>query len=280
MGLLGLFSNAFKCKTCGEEISGQYVKDSKGNKYCSENCFNKGLPKCNSCGKHMKKWIEDQKGNKYCSEDCYKTTWPKCKICGKTMKEWKVDQKGNKYCSDACFEEILPRCKVCGKPMRQWLNNIEGEKFCSEECFKTTWPICDNCGKPMNEWTKTEDGQKFCSEECYQSVWPKCAICEAPMKKWFILEDEKFCDKDCLSHINVLKIPKRLKDRVLSVLHEKDQSIGSEDQISELSKIPTEEVSDILFQYAKKGELTKIETDRTTLYKKDDAEFVKHEIEI
>lgn len=246
MGLFGLFSSGNKCKVCGTEITGQYVKDNKGNKYCSQSCFEKSLPTCKNCGKHMKQWIEASNGSKYCSEECFKVT--------------------------------LPKCSVCGKPIRNGKVNKNGDKFCSEECFEKTLPKCDHCGKTMREWIVSENGQKFCSQECYKTIWPKCSICDTSMNEWYVLDNNKFCSKECIDHIDVLNISDTLKKKVMQTLEQKEQSIASGEQISKLSEIPEREVKNILFQFAKKGELLKNETNKVTLYEKKGTNYVNHEL--
>lgn len=186
------------CSVCNKSIQ-QWLEDSNGRKFCSEECFQETLPKCHACGKSLNQWIENEKGMKFCSENCARTAWPKCATCGQPMNQW-IEIEGKCFCSEACTMAVMPKCEACSKPMNEWVAAEDGRKFCSEKCFSTTWPKCEICGKSMQEWTTDEQGRKFCSDACFKQTWPVCEKCNTSMDQWLYTEDgQKYCSEECLS---------------------------------------------------------------------------------
>lgn len=75
-----LSAQSLRCTVCGKILRGQYlVSDEKA--YCSQNCFDKTLPKCATCGKVLRDNSFQYKNRHYCSIDCMKQVLPKCDSC-------------------------------------------------------------------------------------------------------------------------------------------------------------------------------------------------------
>lgn len=204
-----------KCNVCGHAIDGQYFTDKNSNAFCSEKCFNTTLPQCCVCSVNMKQWTEDKSGKKYCSDKCFQTTLPKCYSCNKPMTKWTENEKGQKFCSETCYSTSLPKCAVCGINMKQWTEDKTGKKYCSDACYSTSLPKCNICGTHMKKWTEDKAGRKYCSEKCYHSTLPKCHSCKKNMKEWIIVDENNYCNLDCLSttykYYRVNDVEKKMK---------------------------------------------------------------------
>ncbi|HQO08847.1 MAG TPA: LIM domain-containing protein [Clostridiales bacterium] len=122
------------CDQCGNEIkAGSSYLIAGDKKYCDEECFEKSLPVCCVCGKHIKQgFVQD--GKNYCSNECLQTTWHSCYLCGKKVSGG-VEIGGSErrfFCQDC---SALPVCFACGYPGNC---NIlpDGRNICSE-CEKS-----------------------------------------------------------------------------------------------------------------------------------------------
>ena len=139
------------CEYCGEK----YSKKAGHQKYCSDNCRNKGnyepvkkiIKFCEFCGKEYKATKVNQK---YCSNEC----------------SYKINYKAN-YKTKPLIEQI---CRYCGKAFMPEKSN--NQKFCSEKCFidhrkkykeNLYRHNCEWCGENFNSGNKN---QKYCSKEC------------------------------------------------------------------------------------------------------------------
>jgi len=114
----------------------------------------------------MYKWTVTDDGKKYCSDECFEKSLPKCIICGKPVNGGIIDTHGKIFCDDKCFEKSLPTCSVCGKPIYDGFHSQDDKYFCSKMCYEKTLPHCNTCKKPMYSWIETADGRLFCNDTC------------------------------------------------------------------------------------------------------------------
>lgn len=124
------------CSVCNEKITGRYLTDKYGTKFCSNSCFESKLPKCFTCNKSMNEWIESNRGRKYCSESCYEVELPKCTHCSKPMKEWVETSNGEKYCNQKCYESSQIKCAHCNNIVSNATKDNYGNVFCSKLCLE------------------------------------------------------------------------------------------------------------------------------------------------
>ncbi|MDA3886913.1 MAG: protein DA1 [Candidatus Delongbacteria bacterium] len=122
------------CDQCEKLIKpGSRYVISNGKIYCSEECFDKTLPKCVVCGESVQNGFK-QKGLSYCSKECLMTTWGKCELCGKKiMNGYHIGSKeGAFFCKD-CMEK--PKCYLCGHPDN--CKTLSDDRLICSNCEKT-----------------------------------------------------------------------------------------------------------------------------------------------
>lgn len=129
-----------RCAICGKKISGQFLKNDKGQSFCSKNCFAKSLPKCSVCGRPS----QISNGNKfYCSQNCLESTWPLCSNCGHRDKEGVLRGLDKKFLCKKCSEK--PTCFSCHMP-------ADGSRFADGRY------ICKSCSKTsVSDLSKIKD---------------------------------------------------------------------------------------------------------------------------
>lgn len=118
---------------------------------------------CAVCGGKIApgQYLRDDKGDTYCSRACFEETLPKCAVCGGVVKDGLKDADGKTYCSRECFEETLPTCHMCGCPVASGVKFNNRELFC-EKCAAK--PKCFCCRLPCGDGVHFADGRLRCAE--------------------------------------------------------------------------------------------------------------------
>ena len=88
-----------ECCICSNQIKSNYLYDNQRNIYCSEKCFQKTLPQCFYCKKHVNAWLSGRHDTvKFC-QDCM-NRYRKCDLCSLPLGTSPLKLKdGRIYCS-------------------------------------------------------------------------------------------------------------------------------------------------------------------------------------
>ena len=124
------YAKTLRCATCGARIKGDFLKNSKGEFFCSKRCFEKSLPKCAVCGKpaHM------SVGDKYfCSQKCFESTWPICSHCKRRVQDGVWRGLDKKFLCKECAEK--PKCFSCNMPAD--FARLDDGRYICKKCNET-----------------------------------------------------------------------------------------------------------------------------------------------
>jgi hypothetical protein len=125
------YAKTLRCSKCGKKISGQFLKNTKGQLFCSKRCFSKTLPKCSVCRRPSKM----TNGKKYfCSQKCLKSTWPVCRNCKRSVKGGILRGLDKKFLCKRCADK--PKCFSCYMPAN-FARFADGRYIC-KTCNKTS----------------------------------------------------------------------------------------------------------------------------------------------
>lgn len=105
------YGASVRCSVCRKKISGKYMKNNKGQIFCSKRCLYKTLPKCSVCGK-VSKFSNGKKS--FCSQKCLQSTWPMCTACKKRVRGGILRGWDRKFLCKVCANR--PKCFSCYQP--------------------------------------------------------------------------------------------------------------------------------------------------------------------
>ena len=110
-------------------------------------------------------------GKTYCSQNCFDKILPKCANCGKVLRDNSFQYKNKHYCSIDCMKQVLPKCDSCRQP-------IAGKYGIYETPTGTKRRLCHRCSQLSRcfacelpgRTTRLPDGRYLCESCAEESI--------------------------------------------------------------------------------------------------------------
>jgi len=167
----------FKCKGCGENLSGKPFVEKDGEFYCEEDYYNSFNPRCGHCNEIIKgEYITAL--NKSWHPDHFV-----CAVCSKPFEGSQFRKHDDKpYCDEHYAELFKVECATCGKNIVGQVFEALGKKY-HLDCF-----VCAEGNHQIghNGSFNVHEGKIYCPQHFEEAVLNRCAGCKQLIKGPFI----------------------------------------------------------------------------------------------